>query len=134
MTPDLHQANIQVVKQLAESQKLYADMFALQRALNNIIRNAKEAMPTGGKLTISTGKMTDEHNKQFSFIKISDTGHGIPQEKIDTIFDNYQTTKRGGLGLGLAMTKKIIQQHKGTIVVESKINEGTTFIITLPAL
>lgn len=100
----------------------------LKQAFLNIILNAIDAMPGGGKLTIETN--TNERIE----IKITDTGCGIPPENLDKIFTALFTTKEEGkgAGLGLYVTKQKIEQHNGTIKVSSQINQGTTFSILLP--
>ena len=106
---------------------LNCDPPALERGLTNILRNALEAMPDGGKLSITTRRQADSLE-----IRISDTGAGIPQSDIPTIFDPYFTTKENGTGLGLAIAKKAVNDCDGTISVESSIGMGTTFIMALP--
>ncbi len=66
-------------------------------------------------------------------IAITDSGEGIPQDELDKIFDPFVTTKEMGMGIGLAISKKIIEDHGGKIKVKSKISKGTTFTVTLPA-
>ena len=104
----------------------------LESALLNIILNAIEAMDNGGKLTISTAKIEQPAESAVVEINISDTGGGISQEDIEKVFIPCYTTKSSGSGLGLTITQKIIEAHNGTIKVNSKINEGTTFTIYLP--
>ena len=84
-------------------------------------------MPEGGKLKISA------HTKNNSLeIAVADTGYGIPQETANKIFDPLFTTKAKGIGLGLAVCKSIIENHKGKISVSSEVDKGTTFNIKLP--
>ncbi len=105
----------------------------------NIIRNAIEAMPDGGKLTIVT-RMSDQFTSvqsdgkkhRLMVVKVSDTGSGIKQEHLNDIFTPFFTTKDRGVGLGLALSYQIVQEHLGTMRVESQENEGTTFSIYLP--
>jgi signal transduction histidine kinase len=102
----------------------------LQQTLLNLILNAREAMlPKGGKLTIEAQAGSDN-----VVIKIRDTGCGIEQAEIPKVFDSFFSTKRksGGNGLGLALCKKVIDAHNGSISVDSLPNHGTTFTITLP--
>ena len=84
-------------------------------------------MPEGGRLTIRTNK-TDE---KFSII-VSDTGIGISEEKAGRIFDPFFTTKGEGLGLGLALTKRIIEEHKGKVDFKSVLGKGSTITMILP--
>ncbi|MBI3815727.1 MAG: HAMP domain-containing protein, partial [Nitrospinae bacterium] len=132
--------NVEILKNLsAEGIKISANGFGLERAFKNIIMNAIQAMPQGGTLTISTNPPLPPFEKGGQggiFLKISfhDTGIGIPPDMIKTIFDDYKSTKKKGLGLGLAISKKIIEQHKGVIEVESTQSKGTTFTIKLPII
>jgi signal transduction histidine kinase len=147
-------SNVEIIKDLSfketpspllgegrdEGYRILADKFALERVFKNIIINAIQAMPNGGSLTIGChaplhlslrGKA-----EAISFLEISfkDTGIGIPAEALKTIFEDYKTTKKKGLGLGLAISKKIISQHNGAIEVESIPEKGTTFTIKLPVI
>ena len=103
------------------------DPTRVHRVLDNLITNAVEAMHEGGNLTVTAEK---ENNR--TVIKVSDTGVGIPDEAMANLFKPFQTTKKGGLGLGLAYCKRAVEDHGGTITVESKVGEGTTFTISLP--
>ncbi len=99
----------------------------LKQALINIIQNAFDAVNHGGEVII---KVSEEESK--TKIEITDTGCGIQEENIKKIFDLYYTTKRDGNGLGLSIAQKIIDQHSGSIDIESRLNKGTKFIIKLP--
>lgn len=105
----------------------------------NIIKNAIEAMPAGGKLTVVTrmsdlftSVQSDGKKHRLMVVKVSDTGPGIKQEHLNDVFTPFFTTKDKGVGLGLALSYQIVQEHLGTIRVESRENEGTTFSIYLP--
>ncbi len=122
---------VEIIKKFsAEEIKISADRFALERVFKNIIINAVQAMPHGGTLTISTKPLSSEG--KLLEISFKDTGIGIPPDMLKTVFDDYKSTKRKGLGLGLAISKKIIAQHKGTIEVESEQGKGAAFVIKLP--
>lgn len=103
------------------------DPEALKSAMLNLIFNAFQAMPHGGELTVSLLKM--ESSCQ---IAISDTGLGIEEEQLNHLFSPFYTTKKGGNGLGLVETQKIVQAHFGAIDVRSQPTKGTTFTLTLP--
>lgn len=119
-----------------------ADAGQVGQVIQNIIINAQQAMPDGGKLLISAFNVEDtsvepflnKHYRDFICIKIQDTGSGIPHEIIDKIFDPYFTTKQHGSGLGLAICHSIIKKHEGHITVQSSPAKGTTFTIFLPAV
>ena len=102
------------------------DLFALGRVYRNLIVNAIEATSPGGSITVTT---EDQGNR--ARITIGDTGTGIPPERLDAIFEDFKTTKRRGLGLGLAISRKIVEQLGGTISVTSQVGKGTTFTIDL---
>lgn len=103
----------------------------IQQALLNLMLNAVQAMPDGGKMNIIS-KAYFLNTRDYLLIQVSDTGHGIPQEYINKIFDPFFTTKPNGTGLGLAIVKRIINAHGGKISVESVPEHGTTFVIELP--
>jgi two-component system, NtrC family, nitrogen regulation sensor histidine kinase GlnL len=105
----------------------------------NIIKNAVEVMPSGGKLTVLTrmsdlftSVQADGKKHRLMVIKVSDTGRGITPEHLNDIFTPFFTTKDRGVGLGLALSYQIVQEHLGTIRVESHEGEGTTFSVYLP--
>jgi signal transduction histidine kinase len=102
-----------------------ADM--LKQAILNLFLNAQQAIAIGGELMVRT---ISEGN--HARIQISDTGKGITPDRIDHIFEPYQSTRPDGSGLGLATVKKIIDAHKGTITVVSQQGKGTAFTISLP--
>jgi signal transduction histidine kinase len=104
------------------------DRARLLQALLNIIINGAQAMPNGGVLRINTSLEKDSTVQ----IRIQDGGKGISSNALKHVFDPFYSTKIKGSGLGLAITWRIIQDHGGKIEVESEINEGTTFIISLP--
>jgi len=107
---------------------LHTDPDQLNRVFTNIMTNAIQAMKeSGGELTIDA----EEQNENV-VIRFSDTGCGIPPENLEKIFEPLFTTKPKGIGLGLAITKRLIEQNGGNISVTSEMNKGTTFTITLP--
>lgn len=117
------------------------DKGQISRVIQNIVINARQAMPEGGNITISCENIADIAKEtalslpkeKYIKITIADTGTGIPEKHIDKIFDPYFTTKQEGSGLGLTITHSIITKHDGHIAVRSKSGEGTTFTIYLPA-
>ena len=120
--------NIELTKKLdAGLPEINVDPDQIKEVVVNIITNAVEAMPEGGRLLIAT-----REKDKFLEVEVSDTGCGIPQESMDKIFDPLFTTKAKGIGLGLPVCKAIIDRHEGGIAVESKVGEGTTFNIKLP--
>jgi signal transduction histidine kinase len=103
------------------------DMFAIGRVCRNLVVNAIEATPPQGRVQVSTEV---EHGR--ARVVVTDTGCGIPPERLATLFEDFATTKRQGLGLGLAISKKIVDQLGGTITAESTAGVGTTFRIEFP--
>jgi signal transduction histidine kinase len=104
------------------------DRFALGRVYRNLVTNAIQATSAGGRVTVTTTRDGD-----FAQITVADTGAGIPPDRIAAIFDDFVTTKRRGLGLGLAISKQIVEQLHGTITVESVVGAGTAFTLRFPA-
>jgi PAS domain S-box-containing protein len=128
----LRNTEIEVVRAYADALPLAAGNAAkLQQVFMNLILNARDAMPGGGKLEITTATATDFEALRISF---RDTGSGIAPEHLAKIYDPFFTTKQigKGTGLGLAVSYGIVRDHGGDIVVESKLGEGTTFHISLP--
>jgi signal transduction histidine kinase len=104
------------------------DRFALGRVFRNLITNAIQATEAGGRVIVTTARAGDHVE-----ISVADTGSGIPAERLSRIFDDFVTTKRRGLGLGLAISKRIVEQLDGTITVESEVGRGTSFTLRFPA-
>ncbi|MCX7642184.1 MAG: PAS domain S-box protein [Armatimonadetes bacterium] len=127
--PSMEAAGVQLVIELPPNPLFVnADEIQLERVLLNLWRNAVEAMPEGGKLTVQVW-----NENEAVKISIQDTGVGIVPDELPNIFKPFYTTKSTGSGLGLAICKKIIDDHGGQIEVVSSVGEGTTFVITLPA-
>ncbi|HKY03305.1 MAG TPA: ATP-binding protein [Blastocatellia bacterium] len=116
------------VRQDGDRADVQGDRERLKSCLSNIAINALQAMPTGGHLTARV-----HQTNGTVAVSITDTGVGISEEAQAKIFDAYYSTKQTGFGLGLAVTKKIVEDHKGTIEVESEPDRGTTFTVKLPA-
>jgi len=103
------------------------DATQLQQVLVNLVKNAVQAMTTGGTLTLQTGENSDS-----VWVSVADTGGGIPQEQINRIFEPFYTTKKKGSGLGLMIVQRIVRAHNGRIELDSHVGRGTTFRIWLP--
>ena len=104
-----------------------ADSGAMKQVLLNLFINAQQASERGGDLMVRTSRQ-DNHG----VIVVSDTGKGIPPDKLDAVFRPYQSWRSGGTGLGLATARKIVEAHGGTISVHSELGKGTAFTIELP--
>jgi signal transduction histidine kinase len=127
----LAEQRIAVVMDLASDlPKMTGDRELLRNCLFNFITNAAQAMPDGG--TISLGGTYDPGSGSFH-LTFADHGEGIAPEDVQKIFQPYFTTKEAGIGLGLAITERIIREHGGEILVESTVGKGTTFTVILPA-
>jgi two-component system NtrC family sensor kinase len=130
MEKQMRESNIQVETYFDDTlPEVMASTNQMRQVVLNLLKNAKEAMPKGGLLTVRTSR---EDRKVR--VAIQDTGVGIPEEIRDKIFDAFFTTKQKvkGVGLGLSVCYGIIKDHGGEIKVESEVHKGTTFIIHLP--
>lgn len=121
-------SGVSLNKQLADTPPIAIHGDDLQIMITNLMQNAKEAMPKGGKLTIKTTS-----NEEHVIITITDTGCGIPEELREKVFEPFFSTHvTKGRGLGLPIVFRIVREHLGTLELISEVNKGTTFIIKLP--
>ena len=128
MTPHAEMAGLTIRAELTHDPAFVeADLFALGRVHRNLILNAIQATAPGGLIVAATEVQHDR-----VLIKIYDTGCGIPADRLHAIFEDFVTTKRRGLGLGLAISKKIVEQLGGRISVASEVGKGTTFVLDFP--
>ena len=128
----LPRANIELVRQFDETLPLvHVDPSLLHQAFLNMLVNARQAMPQGGRLTVRT-RPAGASGRAVEVL-ITDSGIGIASDNLDRIFQPFFTTKSQGTGLGLAIAARVIEQHRGRITVDSAPGRGTTFTITLPA-
>jgi len=136
---EMNKYRITVEKSFAtQLPEIMADGNQIQQVVFNLLINARQAMPNGGRLVL---KMSyDEENEMIDFL-VRDFGCGIPQDKLPKIFERFYSTKsgpdesgKGGTGLGLASCKTIIEQHQGVIRVESTEGKGTAFTVKLPTI
>jgi CheY-like chemotaxis protein len=120
--------HINLVLDIDSKAKVYGDAGELREVLVNMLFNAVDAMPTGGRLTLAAREIDS-----WVELSISDTGRGMSDEIRSRVFDPFFTTKaKAGMGLGLAVSYSIVRRHEGSITVESKVGEGTRFAIRLP--
>ncbi len=127
----LRENDIKIIYDFDENiEKVHASINQLRQVFLNMVANARDAMPEGGTFSVKT-----RQNKDNILIKVSDTGVGIKSEDMNRIFDAFFTTKDSvkGVGLGLSVCYGFIEDHGGDITVDSRPDEGTTFVITLPA-
>ncbi len=122
-------SRIQVRRDLSAGRSILGYEYKLQQVFLNLFLNARDAMPRGGWLSVSTRASGDTVT-----IEVGDTGSGIPTEHIARIYDPFFTTKTdgAGTGLGLSVTYGIVQEHGGTLACESAVGQGTRFILVLP--
>jgi two-component system sensor histidine kinase PilS (NtrC family) len=124
--------NIMITCDIDPRVRLDGDAQRMRQVFWNLLINACQAMPDGGAITISAAVSPPVDGRAWSQIIITDTGLGIARELRDKIFDPFFTTKTGGTGLGLAIVYRIVEDHGGTIFVDSEAGKGTRFTIRLP--
>ncbi|MDQ0243832.1 two-component system, sporulation sensor kinase E [Bacillus fengqiuensis] len=121
--------NIQFVTEFIDSlPSIYCEPNQLKQVFINVLKNALEVMPSGGRIFVSAFR----HNDDYIVVSIQDEGDGMPEDRVKRLGEPFYTTKEKGTGLGLMVSYKIIEEHKGYIDVKSKLGEGTTFFIYLP--
>ena len=123
-------SNVQVIKQYEVDVKVHGDPIHIQETLLNIIKNALEAMGNDGRLLVKLYK-----TRRKVYIDITDSGKGIPKDKLDQVLNPFFSTKgtKGNYGLGLTYSYNVMQKHGGDISIKSKVDQGTTFTLSLPA-
>ena len=112
--------------------KVVLDAEQIKQVLLNLLKNAVEATPEGGRVRMEVRPVRKAGTLQQVQVEVSDSGSGIPEEDLEKIFTPFFTTKDTGTGLGLAIAHRIIEDHGGTMEVTSQVGRGTTFLITLP--
>jgi PAS domain S-box-containing protein len=126
--PQLEKSKVQVAQLLPiDVPEVFGDRALLKQAILNLVLNAVEAMPNGGKLHLTLSR-----RGEMAEITVGDTGRGIPLENRQKVFQLFFTTRPGGSGIGLASTFRIVQLHNGSIEFSTEVGRGTTFRIELP--
>lgn len=135
LKPNLEEHAIQVTVHWPETlPSVHGDAEQLEQVFLNLLLNASQAMPEGGAIEIVASWVKGRTELDGSIeVAVSDTGPGIPQELREKIFDPFFTTKANGIGLGLSLAKKVVEQHQGVIDVRDRHGSGTTVTIRLPA-
>jgi signal transduction histidine kinase len=131
LEPQFRQANVEIAREYSQAlPRVQGNAGQLQQVFTNLLLNARDAIPDGGRITLRT--ISDE--RDAINVEVRDTGIGIAPENVARIYDPFFTTKGvgRGTGLGLAVSYGIVQEHSGHIAVESAPGRGTTFRITLP--
>ncbi len=122
--------NIEIITTIpSDLPPVFVDPLQIRQVFDNLITNAYQAMPEGGKLTIETKAEEDK-----AHVSVADTGGGISQENMEKLFEPLFTTKARGIGLGLAVSKNLVEANGGSIEVESEEGKGSTFIVILPIM
>ncbi len=119
--------NVEIVNKSSTRSRVFVDVEKMKRVFVNIIKNAIDAMPSGGKLEIRT-KRTEDRTE----ISIADTGTGMSKEVLHKLWSPLFTTKARGMGFGLPICKRVVETHGGSINVQSSLGKGTTFTISIP--
>jgi len=127
-----HKKNLKIIKELQQSLPLVVlDKEQIKQVFLNILLNAIDATPKNGSIFVRTKLIEKDGYGEYVQFAVEDTGKGIPKEDLDRIFTPFYTTKHQGSGLGLAISHQIVQEHNGSIEVESEENRGTTFFVNL---
>ena len=129
LRPQIEKQQIVVRKRFQALSIIQMDREQMKQAILNLLLNAIQAMPAGGRLTL---KAKNSENGEWIHLSIQDSGIGIPGEDLNKLFDPFFSTKEGGIGLGLSIAHRIIDQHHGKIEVESAPGKGTLFTVWLP--
>jgi len=129
LTSNLWKSRIQIVKNFSDLPSVNCYISLINQVIMNLVVNAIDAIEGGGEIRITTGI-----KDQSAFISVADTGSGIPPENLMRVFEQGFTTKPvgKGSGLGLALSKDIMDKHHGQITVESEVGKGSVFTITIP--
>ncbi len=141
----LRRQGIRLVTDLRASARVRVDVSQMKQVLFNILRNARDAMPGGGELRVSTRNGTIRSKEPdlraarpsdngHVRVEVEDTGRGIAKEYLERIFDPFFSMHREGSGLGLAISRKIVESHGGRIEVRSRPGKGTRFAVVLPTV
>jgi signal transduction histidine kinase len=130
-------ARVELIKALSSLPQVMLDTNQIKQVLVNLLNNAVQAMPDGGRLTVTTRLIEQEIDGEYqelASVYVSDSGVGIPADNLERIFDPFFTTKEvgQGTGLGLSVSYSIVEKHNGRIEVESTPEQGSTFTLLLP--
>jgi signal transduction histidine kinase len=133
---EMQKYRVAVRKDFGQAPTVRAVGNQIQQVLLNLMTNARQAMPTGGEITL---RISHDPAAGFVDLMVRDTGSGIPREQLPKIFDRFFTTKsgpdasgKGGTGVGLSACRDIVEAHQGRIRIESAVGKGTAFIVRLP--
>ncbi len=124
--------HVDIITDLCERSDIYGNMTEIRQALWNLVLNAFQAMPDGGRLEVRTRLVIDNHGAEVLEISISDTGCGIDEEQMNRVGEPFYTTREKGTGLGLAIVSRIVESHGGSFRIESEPNKRTVCTVVLP--
>lgn len=127
--PEADAGGVAIYEQIPDNVMIVASHNAMEQVLLNICKNALQAMPDGGELRMEARQVRDQ-----AVVTITDTGPGIPAEERERIFEPFHTTRPRGTGLGLAVCRKIVEEHGGTVTADSEPGRGARFTVILPAV
>jgi signal transduction histidine kinase len=128
LAPELEERGIDPVIHVDRSIGLaQVDLPLFRQVVNNLLRNALQAMPDGGVLTVQTRR-----EDPYFVLRVIDTGKGIPENLRDRIFDGFFSTRPEGTGIGLTLTRQIVELHGGTVTCQSALGKGTLFEVRIP--
>jgi signal transduction histidine kinase len=134
ISTEVKNRNLEIVSRYEDNlPPIPVDREQIKQVFLNLLLNAIEATGEGGQVGVEIRIFSNKNGEKFLQVEIRDNGNGIPEEHLDHIFTPFFTTKDTGSGLGLAISHQIIQEHRGAISVESRLGEGSSFYINLPA-
>jgi signal transduction histidine kinase len=125
--------SVSIHKSYGDLPAILVDNAQLHEAVENLVLNAIDSMPRGGSLTVATNKEVHD-GIPYVYVRVHDSGTGIPEDKLNLIFEPFYTTKVAdkGTGLGLSITKKVVEDHGGFMKVESEVGKGSAFMLYFP--
>jgi signal transduction histidine kinase len=137
LEPRMNKKNIIMKTNFCSAMPLvYIDENQIVQVMINLFLNSMDAIKSGGTITVTTKKVSsenaDEENKEWGVIEVEDTGSGIAQENLEKIFNPFFTTKSDGVGLGLSISSRLIEENGGRVEVSSALGKGTKFSLYLP--
>ncbi len=134
LTPKMSKKRIKFIREFSENMpEIYVDEYQLEQVVMNLLLNAMDAIKADGQILVRTGLSDEDDNSDRNVIlEICDTGCGIEEENLEKIFNPFYTTKQDGVGLGLSISSRLIEENGGLIKVESTVGKGAKFILQLP--
>ena len=133
LQPQFAEANIDLHRVYEVVPIIWVDIGQMEQVLLNILKNALQAMPEGGIITIACRSIGTVPPMWVELV-VNDTGSGMASDQLAHIFQPFYTTKAHGIGLGLSITRRLIEDHGGSLQIESQLGYGTTITIHLPVI